>query len=239
MAAKCSVLAAFFFAHDVKSAEFNVNPVRLYLDSRVKSGTVSVENKSDEVLTMQASMNAWSQANGKEDLVVPTEDLIVSPPIFKVQPKSRQVVRVGSLKKPDEKMEGAYRLILQEVPAPRKPGDTGMAVAIRMSLPIFIAPTGAKTQAVLKWTVEYVDDKNIKLNFANSGTSHIQVNSIKATTPDGSVLAAIPTMMTYILPGKSQVFNMKTEKSWKKEPLRVMITSDTAPPGVETEVKPE
>ncbi|MDO8351659.1 MAG: fimbria/pilus periplasmic chaperone [Gallionella sp.] len=238
-AAKVVFLAAFFFTSNVQSSEFNVNPVRVYLDGKVRSGTVVVENKSDEILTIQTSINSWSQENGKQDLLVPTEDLIVSPPIFKVQPKSRQMVRVGHLKKPDANLEGAYRLILQEVPPPRKPGDTGMAVAIRMSLPVFIAPAAARTQAVLKWHAEAVDARSIRLTFSNSGTAHIQINGIRAVLTDGTHLAAIESMMTYVLPGQSHSIVMKTDKPWKSEPLRVMITSDTAPPGVETEVKPE
>jgi len=239
LAAKFSFLAAFFFAVNVQSAEFSVNPLRVYLDGKTRSGVIVVENQSDEILMVQATMNSWTQENGKHDLIAPTEDLIVSPPIFKVQPKSRQTVRIANLKKPDAKLEGAYRLYLQEVPPPRKPEETGMAVAVRMSLPVFIAPTGAKAQAELKWKAEPVDAKTVRLTLSNSGNAHIQITGINLNLPDGSSLAANPSMMVYILPGQSYTWNIKTDKHWNNEPLRVMIKSDTAPPGVETEVKPE
>lgn len=238
LAANC--LAAFFLsASSAQGGEFNINPIRVYLDSKSKSGTVAVENLGDEVLTVQATMNSWAQEDGKEDMIVPTDDLIVSPPIFKVQPKSKQTVRIANLKKPDARLEGAYRLYLQEVPPPRRPDQPGMSVAVRVSLPIFIAPTDVKTQALLKWKAQPLNAKNIRLILANSGNAHIQVTGISVKLPDETVLGSIPSMMTYILPGQSHTFEIKTDKAWNGEPLRVMIKSDTAVPGMETEVKPE
>jgi fimbrial chaperone protein len=239
-AAGFALLAAFFLAaNSALGGEFNINPIRVYLDGKTRSGTVVVENLGDEVLTVQATMNSWTQEDGKEDLIAPTEDLLVSPPIFKVQPKSKQTVRIANLKKPDPKLEGAYRLYLQEVPPPRKPDEPGMSVAVRISLPIFIAPSDAKAQAAVKWKAEPIDAKNIRLILANSGNAHIQINGISVNLPDGASMGSIPSMMTYILPGQSHTFKIKTDKPWNSEPLRVMIKSDTAPPGVETEVKPE
>lgn len=240
LAAKFAFLAVFFLSVTAaQSGQFNINPVRIYLDGKTRSGTVVVENMGDEVLTVQAMMNSWTQEDGKDDLIVPTDDLIVSPPIFKVQPQSRQTVRVANLKKPDARLEGAYRLYLQEVPPPRRPDEPGMSVAVRMSLPIFITPTDVKTQAVLKWKAYPVDDKNINLVLANSGNAHIQITGISISLPDASSLATIPSMMKYILPGRAHTFKIKIDKPWNGEPLRVMIKSDTAPPGVETEIKPE
>ncbi len=239
IAAKFAVLAAFFFAgQSAQSAEFSVNPVRVFIDGKVKSGSLIVENPSDQVVTIQATMNSWSQDNGKEQ-IIPTDDLLVSPPIFKVQPKSKQVVRIGFMKAPDAIREGTYRLFLQEVPPPRKLGETGMAIVLRMSLPIFIAPTTGKAQADLRWKAAPVDGENIKLSFSNSGNAHIQITAISISLPDGSSLAKNPSMMTYILPGQSHTWDIKTDKKWKNEPLRVMIKSDAAAPGAETEVKPE
>jgi len=238
LAAKSMCLAAVFFSGYVQSAEFSVNPVRIYIDNNVKSGSLVVQNMGDQVVTIQASINSWSQDNEKEQ-IVPTEDLVVSPPIFKVQPKSKQVVRIGFLQKPDTVKEGTYRLFLQEVPPPRKPDEQGMGIALRMSLPVFIAPTGGIAQPALKWKAETVKSGSVKLSFVNAGTAHIQITAISVNLPDGSQLATIPAMMTYILPGQSHSWDMKTDKTWQGETLRVMIKSDISAPGTETEVKPD
>ncbi len=239
VAAGVLLLAAFFFTSGAAALEFNVNPLRVYFDGKVKSATLVVENKSDEVLTVQASANSWVQEDGKDDLIAPSNDLIVSPPIFKIQPKSKQVVRVGNLIRPDLTKEISYRLYLQEVPPPPKPGDTTMAVAVRFSLPVFILPAGVKLQSEVKWKAAPLDAKNFKLTLSNVGNAHIQITSVSASLPDGSVLASLPAMMIYILPGQSRTITLKTSKPWNKESLRVMIKSDAAPPGVETEVKSE
>ncbi|MEI7455177.1 MAG: fimbria/pilus periplasmic chaperone [Nitrosomonadales bacterium] len=238
LAAKFGILAAFFFSTYVDGAQFSVNPVRVYLDGKSKSGSLVVENTSDEVVTIQAMLNSWTQDKGV-DKIDPTEDLLVSPPIFKVQPKSKQVVRVGFLKAPDATREGSYRLFLQEVPPPRKPDEQGMGVSLRMSLPIFVAPNAGNHQAALKWTAQPVDDNNLKLSIANSGNAHIQITAISVSLPDGSYLAGSPSMMTYILPGQLHTWDFKTDHPWKSGALRVTVKSDAAAPGVETEVKPE
>lgn len=188
---------------------------------------------------MQARMNVWSQENGKEDTIVPTDDVVVSPPIFKIQAKSRQLIRVGNLKKPDTNVEGAYRLYLDEVPAPRKPDDQSITVALRISVPVFISPLIGRAKPSVSWKAEVVDEKNIKLILLNSGTAHIQITGVRAVLQDDTTLGILPEMMTYLLPQKTHIYNIKTEKPWEGEPLRVMIKSDTAPFGVETEVKPE
>lgn len=232
-------LAAFFLAADAQSSNFSINPLRIYLDGKTRSGTVVLENQSDDALMVQTTMNSWSQQDGGDDLIVPTEDLVVSPPIFTVKAKSKQVIRVGNLKKPDASREASYRLYIDEVPPPRKPGDTGVVVAVRMSLPVFVAPSAVKAQSDLRWKAVPADAKSISLNFSNAGSAHIQVTGIRVSLPDGTTLAAIPSTMVYILPGHTHVFNIKTDKAWNSEALRVMIKSDTAAPGVETEVKPE
>lgn len=239
LAVKCVCLAAFLFSADAQSSNFSINPLRIYLDGKTRSGTVVLENQSDESLMVQTTMNLWSQQDGRDDLIVPTEDLVVSPPIFTVKAKSKQVIRVGNLKKPDEFKESTYRLYIDEVPPPRKPGETGVVVAVRMSLPVFVAPSGGKAQSDLRWKLAPVDAKSVRLNFRNAGNAHIQVTGVRVALPDGTPLALIPSTMVYILPGHTHVFTMKTDKVWNNEALRVMIKSDTAAPGVETEVKPE
>ena len=79
------------------SGTFSVTPVRLYFKPQDRAIAVTITNDGDEELIMQADIYAWKQKpNGEDDLVL-TEDLILSPPIVKVAPKSRQVVRLAKL----------------------------------------------------------------------------------------------------------------------------------------------
>jgi fimbrial chaperone protein len=239
LAVRFLLLAAVFFSGSVQCFEFRVNPLRVYLDSKNKSTTVTVENLSDQEVTMQARMNSWSQENGVDDTIIPTDDVVVSPPIFKIQAKSRQLIRVGNLKKPDANLEGTYRLYMDEVPPPRKPDEPNIAVALRVSVPVFISPLSGRAKPSVSWKAEVVDDKNIKLVLHNSGTAHIQITGISVRLQDETELGGLPDKMTYLLPMKSRIYNINTEKPWNGEALRVMIKSDNAPYGVETEVKPE
>ena len=64
----------------------------------------------------------------------------MSPPIATIAPDKEQIIRVGLRRAPDKERELSYRLFLQEVPAPPKPGFQGLQVALRVGLPVFVQP---------------------------------------------------------------------------------------------------
>ncbi|MDO8774118.1 MAG: fimbria/pilus periplasmic chaperone [Burkholderiaceae bacterium] len=66
--------------------------------------------------SLQADLNIWSQKLDGIDEQLPTDDLILSPPIIKLAPKARQVVRLALLKPADASRQLTYRMILREVP---------------------------------------------------------------------------------------------------------------------------
>ena len=77
---------------------FSVTPVRIFMTPRERAAAVTVTNEGDTELLMQADVYDWKQkADGSDDLTL-SEDMILAPPIIKLAPKSRQVVRLALLK---------------------------------------------------------------------------------------------------------------------------------------------
>jgi fimbrial chaperone protein len=96
-----SVLSVLFasLSLSVWPGVFTVTPVRIYMTPQDRAIAVTVTNDGDETLVMQADIYEWKQKlNGEDDLTL-SEDLFLSPPILKVAPKSRQVVRLARVKK--------------------------------------------------------------------------------------------------------------------------------------------
>ena len=84
-------------AAPVCAGNFSVTPVRIYMASKERASAITVNNDGDEELVMQADIYEWKQTPDGKDQLTLSEDMILSPPILKMAPRSRQVVRLISM----------------------------------------------------------------------------------------------------------------------------------------------
>ena len=211
------VLALAACAADALAGSFTANPIRLYVPAGASATSVTLENTGEEAVLVQAEVLAWSQAEGK-DVLTPSDDLVVSPPIFRIARGGSQIVRVGVVhRKPDDR-EIAYRLFLQEVPQPPQPGAQGISVALRLGLPVFVTPrTRAAPQ--LAWRAQREAD-GLTLTVTNAGNAHAQLLDCRIARDDGVVIAE-QVLGAYVLPGATRSWRVKTRQPWRGEKLRV------------------
>ncbi|MEO6118445.1 MAG: fimbria/pilus periplasmic chaperone [Methylotenera sp.] len=76
---------------------FSVTPVRIYMTPKDRAVAVTITNDGDTELIMQADLYQWKQKPDGQDELTLTEDMFLAPPIIKMAPKSRQVVRLARL----------------------------------------------------------------------------------------------------------------------------------------------
>ncbi|MEQ1581657.1 MAG: fimbria/pilus periplasmic chaperone [Steroidobacteraceae bacterium] len=182
------------------AGNFSVAPVRIELSKGQPTAVMTVHNNDDAPLLVQASALAWSQPGG-EDLTEPTRELLATPPIFTLAPNSDQIVRVALRREPDATRELAYRLLLAEVPQPATKDFTGLRVALRLSLPVFVQPkTGASPD--VKWTATRTGTNALRVSATNLGTQHLQVTDFELRFP-GSVDTVKASVTRYVLPGST------------------------------------
>ena len=123
------------------AGSFSISPIRLDLSATARTAALTVRNDDREAL-VQAEIMLWEQVDG-QDRLTPTRDLLVSPAVFTLPPNGSQLVRVALRSPPaDATRELSYRLILQEVPQTASPGFSGLQVALRLSVPVFVAIAG-------------------------------------------------------------------------------------------------
>ena len=138
-----------------------------------------------------------------EDRLTPTRDVLVSPPVFTMPGDSSQLVRVALRQAAASQQELSYRLILTEVPQQASPDFTGLNVALRLSLPIFVAPPAAASPT-LEWTGARNADGTIMIIARNTGNAHARVLNF-SVVPAASPAAAIPQdVAAYVLPGRCE-----------------------------------
>jgi fimbrial chaperone protein len=209
LAAAAASIAAFALPIGAAVAgAFNVAPVRVELSAQSRTQALTVRNQGDEPSVVQVQVFAWSQEAG-QDVLVPTTDLLLSPPVFTVQPGQAQLLRVALRAAPDPARQRSYRIVMQEVPGQAPSGASTLRVALRISLPVFVEPTVAASPQ-LDWQARLDADGKLLVSASNGGNGHIQLIDFKLSSAAGAEIAS-QQQVSYILPGQT--------RSWTLEPV--------------------
>lgn len=189
---------------------FSVTPVRIYMKPQDRAVAVTIINEGDAEVVLQADLNVWSQKPDGTDEQVPTDDLILSPPIIKLAPNARQVVRLARLQPADASRQLIYRMIMREVPEALalKDNSIQLQITLALSMPVFITPLPAKREMSCQANRDTAQALNVSCT--NSGTAYAQVREILVKR--GAQVLTRFEGGTYILPGARQVMKVKEEQ---------------------------
>lgn len=220
------------------AGSFSISPLRADLSAGAQTSALTLRNQEATAVVVQAQAMLWEQADGQDQLT-PTRDLLVSPAVFTLPGKGVQLVRVALRRPADAQRELSYRLILTEVPQQASPEFTGLNVALRLSLPVFVAPLAATAEPRLEWTAARNADGALSITTRNAGNGHARVINF-SVAPAASSAAAIPQDMTaYVLPGQLRTWTFDNKHNettsgtdWNQ--LRVKGTTEAGDFEVET-----
>lgn len=189
-----AVLAALFLVSDVFAGSFSVAPVRLEVKMPRRAVSLEVQNTGELPAQIQVERYHWVADKGGDDQLEATDDVVATPPIFTLSPGQKQIVRVLVMGNMDPTREGTYRVILQET-ALNDPPPNAVRALLRISMPLFITPPGAK--ANVAWSAEREGDR-WWLVMENSGNAHAQITA--ARHESGAAINA----GGYLLPGEKR-----------------------------------
>ena len=220
------LLVAFLLApFSVMAGSLSVTPIRIELSSAQRSVALTVRNDGDQPTVVQAQLVAWSQADN-DDRLEPTTDILASPPIFTVAPGASQILRIALRLAPDAARERAYRVLVTEVPGKPQPESAGAQFALKISLPIFVDASGAKTSPRLEWSGARTAKGELALTAVNTGAKHIRVQTIEVTGA-GSDPDARFAGLWYILPGQRRTVTIKPSDGHTIAAGRVQVKAET------------
>jgi fimbrial chaperone protein len=203
---------------------FTVTPLRVDLGPKAPAAVIDVINTSPGALTLQMQQRSWVQEDGR-DGQAETRDLILSPTIFTLQPGEKQVVRIALRGALDARRERAFRVFVSEVPTPQikvGPDASGFRVALRMDLPLFVAPVQPATPE----PSYSLDAKGAKLVVRNAGNAHIRYTDF-VVLQAGRKLAELPIFS--VLAGGERTFELPRDKIGAGGGLRVQADSNAGP----------
>lgn len=208
------------------AGSFSVSPVRIYMQARERATAITVVNEGDTELVMQAELFQWKQKPDGTDELTPTDDLVLAPPILKLAPRARQVVRLANLRPVLPGEQQTYRLIMREVPEAR-PSQPGVQVqiALAFSLPVFITPSNARQR--LACSAKLANSGSVMATCENTGQAYAQPVNFALSNVAGEVLITKDISGGYILPQIKRTFELSRGSSpIPAGPAKLSVTQD-------------
>jgi fimbrial chaperone protein len=181
------------------AGNLSVAPIRVELSPTISTAVLTVRNQDDSPVVVQARPAAWSQQGDHEQLD-DTRDLLVTPPLFTIPSKGQQTLRIALLHKPDAARELDYRLVLSEVPPVAAADGTGLRIALRITLPIFVAPP-VRATSELVWQHRWLPNGTLEVQARNRGNAHIQILDFDVQSAEHPEQSLHADAARYLLPG--------------------------------------
>ena len=125
----------------VAAANLQISPVTLTMRAEQTSAGITLQNLGEAPLFGQVRVFVWDQANGEEALL-PTQELVASPPIVEIAASSRQTIRLVRTQAGPSAQERTYRVLIDEVGRDDDPARSGVDIRLRYSVPVFVLPSG-------------------------------------------------------------------------------------------------
>lgn len=217
-----SMLAATF-AVAFAAGTFSVTPVRIYMSAKDRAVAVTITNDGSEPVVLQAELFSWNQTPEGADQLAATDDLILSPPIIKLAPKARQVVRLARVKQVALERQLTYRMVMREIPEALPPKDNiQVPIALALSMPVFITPPAARSR--IGCEAERGEAGMLNVKCRNSGSAYTQVRQI--VLKQGDRVLGRYEGGDYILPGARKTIPIKTEGALPAGSLELVVTYD-------------
>lgn len=202
---------------------FNVSPVRITLEESAPVAALTLINGPDRARLIQLETLSWTPGEDGE-IHESTNELIGNPPLFRVEPGQRQIVRIGLDREWPEDKGLAYRLFLREVPQDEEalpPGAT-LRILFRIGVPVIVRPSTTRTDP-LQWSARMNGNGELRLEVYNPGNLHRHLREIALYSESGLPLRIVPDSQpgfTYVFPENSHGWTLNL-----LEPLRTRTLS--------------
>ena len=204
------------------AGSFKVTPVKVYLEGDSKVTAIHVVNEGEESVTVQLEAMEWSQNEQGVDQYVTTKDLVIFPKIVSLGKAEDRIIRLGYQGRPAIARERTYRIYVQELPIPT-PGQTGVVMATRFGIPVFIRPAQVTQEQEIQ--AVRMTAQGLHITIHNTGTQHVMATGITAVGLDGTDAEIFVKSATgwYVLPGVSRTFVLPVTQEECRSIRRVRV----------------
>lgn len=219
------VLAAAFglaLMGQVEAGKLQIAPVSIDVPAPGAASSVTLTNTGRTVMAVQARIFRWSQGKRGERFHN-TKNVVVSPPIVKLRPGKKAVVRIVRLSKKPVNTEENYRLLIDEIPSKARTNRSTVRMVMRYSLPVFFGP-GEYAKPKTAWNVYQRGGKLIVAG-ANYGQTRLKLSQMRVVDGRGRAVDFGKGLNGYVLSQSSKTFY--TNSGSRLRGRRVTITAQS------------
>jgi fimbrial chaperone protein len=201
-------LALALFSSPAIAASVLIWPIDPVVTADRNGTELWLENRGASDVVLQIRVMRWTQVGGK-DRYAEQAEVLASPPMVRIAPKVRQLVRLVLPDKGPREGEDAYRIIVDEIPAVTEAGKPDDTVRIRFrmrySIPLFVYGKGFDT----KKRIPVPDVEALSCTIAanrhsvfigNVGRVHARLTDIVLEN-GASTVSVSAGLFGYVLPG--------------------------------------
>jgi fimbrial chaperone protein len=203
----CLVLA--LAVDPAAAAVISTAPVTLEIPAPRKSGKLTLQTWGEDELAIQIRVFKWDQKDGK-DRLVPTKDVVASPPMAKLKPDTRYTVRIVRVGAAPVQSEESYRLLIDQLPKPARQPSSQVNFLIRQSIPLFFS-AAPEPRASLRWTAA-LDDGLLVVAAKNEGGRRARLSNLSIETATGVATPPREGLAGYVLAGSAAEWVQRAPK---------------------------
>lgn len=194
-------------------------PIDPVIEQDERAAALWIENRGRQPAVLQLRIFAWSQVDGA-DRYAEQDDIVGTPPMIRIAPGARQLIRLTRIHATPPGTEQAFRVIIDEIPMPQTAAasaapSVGIRFQLRYSIPLFAygeglwrkpAPdrrrdpqTAGRPQ--LSWRVTGSDGER-QLEIRNTGSVHARLTGV-SFRQGGESAGIADGLFGYVLAGST------------------------------------
>jgi fimbrial chaperone protein len=185
----------------LRAASLEVQPALVEVMEPGAVSVMTLRNRGPRPINVQLRVYRWFQSNGEEHLL-PTEDLVASPPLETLLPGAEYNARLIRVAKTAVDGEEAYRLLVDELPDAALGKTNSVKALIRHSIPVFFGDPDRKPPRV-DWSIRKQGERVI-LAARNQGDSRLRISTLSLRDRAGKAIFFPQGLVGYSL-GRSRM----------------------------------
>ena len=190
--------------HVAVAGQLQAGPTSLEIGPGGTATRLVLGNTGTTPIAAQVRVYSWSQVDG-EDRLLPSDALVVSPPIVELPPSGEQTIRVVRLGAPAAGHDQTYRIVVDELPQGDPGRENTVKILLRYVIPVFVrAPNGAPP------AVACSIQGGIRLSCVNTGGRPAQIGASRLVGDDGQFVNLSDGLFGYVLPGSRRDWSLPT-----------------------------
>ena len=205
-----AVALALGCALAARASSLQISPVLVELMPGQGASAMTLRNPGKEPIYGQVRVFRWDQS-ADEDQLEPSDELVASPPLIRIEPQGEQLVRLVRRDAAAVTAERNYRVLVDEVPSLDAASGNGVNIRLRYSVPVFVEPPGPPGLPQLSWELRRAGTQ-WQLRVSNTGHRRAQLAAVQVIGADGVAHEINRGLLGYVLAGRTRQWTIALDE---------------------------